>query len=138
MGPTQDRVLALISALGMKTFPTFDDGNDVYVAGSTKLTYSDTGPLGTAPPDPTTAAETAAVVAQLDQMSTSACPLTRHGRHPNAAQWESYTLDRWVKENSASPGFQALVPARHAADLRSGAPRALAAVHALLHRVLGR
>jgi monoamine oxidase len=109
VGPTQDRVLALIKELGMSTFPTFDDGNDVYVAGSTKLTYSDTGPLGTAPPDPTTTAETAAVVAQLDQMSTSV-PVDAPWEAPNAAQWESYTLDRWIKENSASPNFQALVP----------------------------
>ena len=28
----------------------------------------------------------------------------------NAADWESYTLDRWTKENSTSPSFQALVP----------------------------
>ena len=109
VGPTQDRMLALIKELGMSTFPTFDDGNDVYVAGSTKLTYSDTGPLGTAPPDPSTAAETAAVVAQLDQMSTSV-PVDAPWEASSAAQWESYTLDRWVKENSASPNFQALVP----------------------------
>jgi monoamine oxidase len=109
VGPTQDRINALIAELGMKIFPTFDDGNDVYVAGSTKLTYSDTGPLGTAPPDPTTAGETAAVVAQLDQMATTV-PVDAPWEAANAAQWESYTLDRWIKENSASPNFQAIVP----------------------------
>lgn len=109
VGPTQGRLMALANALGVKTFPTFDDGNNVYVAGSTKLTYSDTGPLGTAPPDPKTAAETAAVVAQLDQMSTTV-PVDAPWEAANAALWESYTLDRWVKENSATPGFQALVP----------------------------
>ena len=109
VGPTQDRLLALAQALGVGTFPTFDDGNDVYVNGATKLTYSDTGPFGTAPPDPTTAAETAAVVAQLDQMATTV-PVDAPWEAPNAASWETYTLERWVKENSATPNFQALVP----------------------------
>ena len=109
VGPTQDRLMALASALGVGTFPTFDDGNNVYVNGSNRMTYSDTGPLGSAPPDPTIAAETAATIAQLDQMSTTV-PVDAPWEAPNAASWETYTLERWVKENSASPNFQLLIP----------------------------
>ena len=109
VGPTQDRVMALASALGVGTFPVYDTGNDVYVNGSDRLTYSDTGPLGTAPPDPSTIAETAAVVAQLDQMSTSV-PVDAPWQAANAESWETYTLERWVKENSVSSNFQKLVP----------------------------
>jgi monoamine oxidase len=109
VGPTQGRLMALASALGVGTFDTYDDGQDVYVNGSERLTYSDTGPLGTAPPDPTTVAETAAVVAQLDQMSTTV-PVDAPWDAPNAEQWEMYTLEKWVKENSASSNFQKLVP----------------------------
>ena len=109
VGPTQDRLMALAQALAVGTFDTYDTGDDVYVAGSTRMTYSDTGPLGTAPPDPTTIAETTAVVEQLDQMSTTV-PVDAPWEASNAANWESYTLDRWIKENSVSPNFQALVP----------------------------
>jgi monoamine oxidase len=109
VGPTQDRLLALASALKVGTFPTFDDGNNVYVNGSNRMTYSDTGPLGTAPPDPTIIAETAATVAQLDQMATTV-PVDAPWEASNAASWETYTLERWVKENSASPNFQLLIP----------------------------
>ncbi len=109
VGPTQGRLMALASALGIGTFPTFDDGDDVYVNGSERLTYSDTGPLGTAPPDPALAADTATVVAQLDQMATTV-PVDAPWEAPNAEQWESYTLERWVKENSVNPSFAALVP----------------------------
>jgi monoamine oxidase len=108
VGPTQDRVLALAKDLGVGTFPTFDDGANVYVNGSSKITYSDTGPFGTAPPDPTTAAETAAIVLELDQMATSV-PVDAPWEASSAASWETYTLERWVKENSATPYFQALV-----------------------------
>jgi monoamine oxidase len=109
IGPTQDRLAALASALGVQTFNTYDNGNDVYVNGSNRMTYSDTGPLGTAPPDPAAIADLAAVVARLDQMSTSV-PVDAPWDASNAAEWEGYTLERWVKENSASPSFQALVP----------------------------
>ena len=109
VGPTQDRLMALASALGVGTFDTYDDGDDVYVNGSNRMTYSDTGPLGTAPPDPTIAAETVAVVGQLDQMATTV-PVDAPWEAPNAETWESYTLERWIKENSATPGFQAIVP----------------------------
>jgi monoamine oxidase len=110
VGPTQDRVLALASALGVGTFDTYDTGDDVYVNGSTRETYNDSGPTGTAPLDPTIIAETAAVVAQLDQMATTV-PVDAPWEASSAASWETYTLERWVDENSASPNFRALVPA---------------------------
>ena len=108
VGPTQDRVLALASALGVGTFPTYDTGNDVYVADGQRSTYSDSGPLGTAPPDPEASAEIVAVVAQLDQMSTSV-PVDAPWEAPSAAEWESYTLERWIEENSATPRFKEVV-----------------------------
>jgi monoamine oxidase len=109
VGPTQDRLIALATELGVGTFPTFDDGQNVYVNGSNRITYSDSGPLGTAPPDPGAIVETAAVVTQLDQMSTSV-PVDAPWEAPNAEDWETYTLERWIKENSKTPNFQALVP----------------------------
>jgi monoamine oxidase len=109
VGPTQDRLMAMANALGVKTFNTYDNGDDVYINGSNRLTYSDTGPLGTAPPDPSSLAETVAVIEELDQMSTSV-PVDAPWEASNAANWETYTLERWIKENSASPNFQALIP----------------------------
>lgn len=108
VGPTQDRVLALAKDLGVGTFPVYDNGQDVYVADGSRSTYSDTSPLGTAPPDPEATAEIAAVVAQLDQMSTSV-PVDAPWEASNAAEWETYTLERWIEENSATPRFRELV-----------------------------
>ncbi len=110
VGPTQDRILALLSELGIGTFPTYDTGNDVYVTARWRqLHVQRHRSAGTAPPDPATTGETAAVVAQLDQMSTSV-PVDAPWEASSAADWETYTLERWVKENSASPSFQELVP----------------------------
>jgi monoamine oxidase len=109
VGPTQDRLMALATALGVKTFDTYDTGNNVYINGSTRMTFSDTSPLGSAPPDPTALADLAQVIPRLDQMSQSV-PVDAPWEASSAADWESYTLDRWIKENSTSPSFQALVP----------------------------
>ena len=107
VGPTQDRVIALSKALGVKRFRTYDTGNDVSYANGVRTTYSDKSPLGTAPPGLATA-EVIVNVEKLDQMSKTV-PVDAPWQAPNAAVWEGYTLDRWVDENSKSPQFKELV-----------------------------
>ena len=109
VGPTQDHVLALTKAYGVDLFPTFDDGSDVYVIDGSRGTYSDSGPLGTAPPDPLIIPELTAVVAQLDQMSTSV-PVDAPWQAASAGDWDSQTFESWIKANSASKRFQDLIP----------------------------
>jgi monoamine oxidase len=96
VGPTQDYLLALAKDLGVGTFPTYDTGNDVYVADGQRSTYSDTGILGTAPPDPTTAAQVTAAVELLDTMSVSV-PVGAPWTASNAAAWDGQTLETWMK-----------------------------------------
>jgi monoamine oxidase len=117
VGPTQDHISALATAVGVGTFSTYDTGNDLYVNNVDDplgligpMQYSDTGPLGTAPPDPTIAAEIVEVVEQLDQMSTQV-PVDAPWEASSAASWDGQTLQSWVDSNSVTPRFQALVPA---------------------------
>ena len=57
---------------------------------------------------------------------------------PNAADWDSQTLETWIDSQHASRrGSAQVVADRHPADLRRRAARAVAAVHALLHRGVG-
>src|SRR2546421_659039 len=53
VGPTQDRIHALAAEVDVHTFAQPDAGKAVYYANGRRSTYSDTGPTGTAPPDPT-------------------------------------------------------------------------------------
>ncbi len=108
VGPTQDHLLALAKQLGVGKFNTYDTGMDVYYADGQRSTYSDTGLLGTAPPDPQAMAETIANVARLDQMSKQV-PVNAPWDAVNAAEWEGYTLDRWIDENSRTSHFRQLV-----------------------------
>jgi monoamine oxidase len=107
VGPTQDRVLALAKELRVKKFKTYDSGMDVFYTNGSRTTYSDTSPLGTAPPGLSTP-EVIANVQRLDLMSKQV-PVEAPWQAAKAAEWESYTLERWVEENSKSSQFKELV-----------------------------
>jgi monoamine oxidase len=107
VGPTQDHVLDLAKQLGVDTFDTYNTGENVYLADGQRMTYSDTGPTGTAPPDPTVLADLALVVTQLDQMATTV-PVDAPWNASSAADWDGQTLETWVKANSANPRFRRL------------------------------
>jgi monoamine oxidase len=101
VGPTQDRVVALAKQVGVHTFDAYDTGNDIYVNGSTRLTYSDTGPLGTAPPDPTLTADIIKLSQQIDQMSAQV-PVDKPWTASNAELWDGQTLETWVRANAVN------------------------------------
>src|SRR3954447_18479868 len=109
VGPTQDHVLDLAQQLGVDKFDTYDTGDNVYMADGRRSTYSDTGPTGTAPLDPTILPELALVVQQLDSMAGSV-PVDAPWNASSAADWDGQTLETWVKANSATPKFRRLVP----------------------------
>jgi monoamine oxidase len=108
-GPTQDHILALAKQFGVAKFPTYDTGNNVYInASGMRSTYSDTGPLGTAPPDPALTPDITQAVTRLDQMSTKV-PVDAPWQAPSAPDWDQQTLESWVRDNSANPQFRKIV-----------------------------
>ncbi len=109
-GPTQNHILGLATELGIGTFPTFNEGENVYFVDGERTTYSDSGPTGTAPPDPTIIPDLATVVARLDEMSKEV-PVDAPWEAASAGDWDGQTLQQWIDANSASPRFRALVPA---------------------------
>jgi monoamine oxidase len=107
VGVTQNRVLALMGELGIGTFPTYDQGQTVYISPSGRMTYSDTGLTGTAPPDPVVLPDLALVIPRLDQMSTEV-PLDAPWNAPNAAKWDGQTFETWLGQNSLTTRFRQL------------------------------
>jgi monoamine oxidase len=101
IGPTQDHVAALVKELGIGTFPTYNAGNNVFIRsdGRRETFASNTPVFGTAPSDPEIAPDIVAVVAQLDSMAAE-IDVKQPWAHPNAALWDSQTLDSWVRQNS--------------------------------------
>jgi monoamine oxidase len=102
LGATQDHVLGLAKQLGVATFPTYDTGDNVYVANGRRMTYSDATPLGMAPPDPTILPDVVEVVKSLDRMSREV-PVDAPWEAPDAHRWDSQTLESWLEANTANP-----------------------------------
>src|SRR5262249_14606577 len=110
VGPPPGPVLALAQRFGAKTFPAFDDGDNIYINPSgQKFTWSDTGPTGTAPPDPSILAELAVTVQDLDNMSKQV-PIDAPWDAAQAAEWDGETLESWINANTATNGFRQVVP----------------------------
>jgi monoamine oxidase len=108
VGPTQDHITALAKDLGIGTFKTYNDGNNVYYANGTLLPYSSAGPLGPVPPDPTGAAEAEEAIVVLNQMAATV-PVEAPWTAPNAVEWDSQTLETWKQNNLHTADGRALL-----------------------------
>ena len=109
VGPTQDHIIDLAKSLGIGTFPTFNEGDNVAYIGGNRTEWSDTGPTGTAPPDPTILPELATTVMELDEMSKEV-PVDAPWEAAKAAEWDGQTLETWIRDNSATQRYRELVP----------------------------
>lgn len=101
VGPTQDRIVALAAEVGVGTFDAYDSGLDVYANGLIHLRYSDTGVLGTAPPDPLLLLDIIKLSQQIDLM-VQKFPVATPWTYPNAAAYDAETLETWVRANSVN------------------------------------
>ncbi|HEV2776970.1 MAG TPA: FAD-dependent oxidoreductase [Solirubrobacteraceae bacterium] len=99
IGPTQNRVRALVDELGIATFPSFNEGRNVYLAGGGRLLYSDTGPTGTAPPAVPLLADLLLTIPRLNSMSLTV-PVDAPWDAPGAAQLDSESFETWLRRNS--------------------------------------
>jgi monoamine oxidase len=105
VGPTQTHLMKLAKKMHVKTFDTYDEGNNRYINGNTRLDYSDTGATGTAPPDPAITADLALVVTLLDEMSTHV-PVDAPWEAAKASQWDSQSLQTWLEGHTVNPVFR--------------------------------
>src|SRR3954452_12124240 len=108
IGETQDHIAQLAKDVGLKTFKTYNEGNNLYYRNGTALPYMSTGPLGPVPPDPIggPAAEPGRV--ELDQMA-SQIDIDKPWESANAAAWDSQTFETWKQDNVKTPDGQFLL-----------------------------
>jgi monoamine oxidase len=109
VGPTQDHLMALASSLGVKTFDVYDQGNDLYINGSQRISYSDTGITGTAPPDPALLVDLNNIVSNIDAAAAT-CPVHAPWQMSGAAGYDGQTLESYIKANEVNPNFGQLIP----------------------------
>ncbi len=94
VGPTQDRVLALIAELGLETFPTYVAGKNIFERGGRLGRYSGTIPRT----NPVGLAEVGVAMKRLNRMA-AAVPPEAPWKAPNAERWDSETFATWMRRN---------------------------------------
>jgi monoamine oxidase len=99
IGPTQNRIRALVDELGIETFPSPTAGRNVSYAGGRRTTYLDTGFTGTAPPDPSLLVDLLLVIPRLDSMALK-IPVDAPHTAAGAAQLDSQSLESWLRRSS--------------------------------------
>jgi monoamine oxidase len=94
-GPGQTRVQALAKELGIKTFPAYADGNNLYYRSGTLKTYSGDIPPASGP----ALAELLQIITTLNTMAASV-PGDAPWKAPLAAAWDSQTIATWIADQN--------------------------------------
>ena len=127
VGPTQDRVLALIDELGLATFKTYNDGKLVDFRDARRSEYS-----GRIPPGALIgAAEAQVAIIRLNGMAADV-PLDAPWMAPKAVEWDSQTFQTWIDANVISGNGKALLQLA-IESVFSAQPRDLSLLHVLFY-----
>lgn len=105
-GPTQDRILALARAVGVKTFPTYDSGSSVLIEGGARSLY----PAVPGLPDDPDVQQAILAAAKLDAPAKQA-GVSAPWKAPKAREWDRMTLDEWMRGEVPSPKGRAIFTA---------------------------
>jgi monoamine oxidase len=104
VSPGQDRIVALADELGLRLFPTWDQGLAIDWRGGVRYTYS--GPF--APTDMSVVLEVRNAVAMLADMAAQV-PLDAPWRTPEAETLDQHTLDEWLASHVHSPDARTIL-----------------------------
>src|SRR4029453_11623380 len=104
VGPPQTRVVELISELGLETFPTYEEGRNLFERNGHLRRYKGTIPKLS----PIALAETQATITRINRMAKRVDP-ERPWETPHAARWDSQTFATWMGRNVRTPGARDLM-----------------------------
>jgi monoamine oxidase len=95
VGPTQDRVLKLISELDLETFPTYTAGKNVFERKGRLGRYARTIPRA----NPVGLAEVGLLMWRINRMAAEV-PLEAPWKAPKGERWDSQTFETWMRRNA--------------------------------------
>jgi monoamine oxidase len=106
IGPTQTEIAKLATEMKVHAFNQPDNGDQIYYDGKATR-YSDSGPFGTAPPDPMIENDLINVVLDLDTMAAK-IPVGKPWEAANASEWDRQTLQTWLKTVTSPAAYAKL------------------------------
>jgi monoamine oxidase len=104
VGPTQDRIAALISELGLETFLTWSKGKNVFEGAERVRHYRGTIPKLS----PLALAETGLSLWRLNRLARSV-PREAPWQALRAADWDTQTFETWMRRNVRTGGARDLL-----------------------------
>ncbi|KAI4919162.1 hypothetical protein J4E85_009419 [Alternaria conjuncta] len=136
VGPTQDKVLEMISDLGLQTFDTYSEGKSILWRNGTRTAYTPDPALGGSPPvDMESLPLVASAQKQLDdwaaEVNTSA-PWT----HPKAKELDSMTFQQYI-DQAAPHADAALVLTTASKAIWAAEPRELSVLYVVAYIAAG-
>ena len=127
VGPTQDRVLALIDELNLDMFTQYSDGSNQQLTGGSLLQYQGAIPTG----DPVQAADLMEAMVELTMRAMELDP-AKPWEHPAAALLDATTLETWISAQAYSEGAKGWLRAMSRA-LFPAEPGEISLLHALFY-----
>jgi monoamine oxidase len=104
VGPTQHRVLALASELGVETFPTHARGDNLVEIGGSLRRYQGAVPKI----NPAVLVDIGRAQYRLDRMARRV-PAEAPWRAPRAEAWDAQTMSTWIRRNTVTSAARALL-----------------------------
>jgi len=103
IGPTQDHIARLAREVGVETFSTYVEGENVYYADGLRRTYT-----GDLPPDPLALPDALVSIERVNQMSREV-PVDAPWTAARADEWDGQTMESWLRGNNVLPRTRELV-----------------------------
>lgn len=127
IGPTQDRMYDLCREFSLQPFPTYDEGKSTLFLNGKRKTYR-----GLIPPLPLPALlSLGGGIKKLNKLAKTV-PLEAPWETPNAAKWDTMTLDSWMK-NQMAFGTARRLFAIAAEAIWAANPAEISMLHALFY-----
>ncbi len=103
IGPTQDRIAALAKAVGVDTFPTYNDGSNLLLLDGKITRYPATG----LPTDPAVASDIIRFIGVVDRLSKTV-PVDAPWKAARADEFDSQTFETFLTAQVRNPGTRVL------------------------------
>ena len=127
VGPTQERIYALAAELGVETFPTHDQGDELAIVEGKRYRYSGELPRMS----PLAIADFAQAVFRLDRLAKRV-PTDRPWEAPRASMLDATTLESWLRRAVKTRRARAMLRA-YLGGLLSEEPISHSLLHALFY-----
>lgn len=104
IGPTQDRIAALARELGVATYPTHTEGDNLVDWDGRRIRYRGSIPKIS----PAVLADVAQAQARLERLARRVDPHAPWAA-PKASEWDALTFESWIRRNTITRGAATLM-----------------------------